>query len=106
MSRVLVTLCTHAAFFGLAYFHGQDRWNIIIDEIPQIDGFFSFAVPQSGSMLAEWFEATSFTEHLSIIKPRNKNQIDKLLEIDDIVINPFKDLLRKCRAPKLRSGRE
>src|SRR5439155_16604568 len=38
-------------------------------------------------------------EHLSIIRPRSKNEIDRLLEIDDVTINPFKDLLRKCRSP-------
>ena len=91
-----VLLVTYAAFIGIPYFRRREDWQIIIDEIPSPDTFFSFKLPDNPEHI---------TDHLTVKKcqfpdlyqvvPVKRNDLKKLLERSyDNVRDTFEDLYR------------
>ncbi len=94
-----VLLITWSAYINLPYFHRRENWQIIIDEVPQVDCFYPLMLPHSNKLLAEHLQP--FPTHkrgLCIVKPKNPYKLKQVLDSvhDDVreVFRPlFKDVL-------------
>jgi hypothetical protein len=64
-------LCiTRQAFVELPFFPKRHLWQLIVDEIPQIDHLYPFQVPYSRQYIREHIELDhSVNERLALVKP-------------------------------------
>ncbi|WP_426046158.1 hypothetical protein [Brevundimonas sp. TWP3-1-2b1] len=44
-----ILFITQAAFFAIPFFANRERWIVILDEVPQVDQFAEFNLPDCGS---------------------------------------------------------
>ena len=51
-----VLLVSHQAYFGLPYFPQYGGWRALIDEVPQLDRFFTLAEPRDVALLISHLE--------------------------------------------------
>lgn len=51
-----VLLVSHQAYFGLPYFPQHGGWRALIDEVPQLDRFFTLAEPSDVALLISHLE--------------------------------------------------
>jgi hypothetical protein len=91
-----VLLITWHAYIDLPYFHRRENWQIIIDEVPQVDRFYPLMLPHNYRFLAEHLQPfpTNNTE-LYLIKPKNSYKLKQVLDsVHDDVREVFRPLLR------------
>jgi hypothetical protein len=53
-----ILFITHAAFFRLPYIERKSDWVLLMDEVPQVDVFEEFALPETHHLI---------TDHLTVI---------------------------------------
>jgi len=49
-------LITWQAFVDLPFFPNREEWQVIVDEIPQVDVFYKLKVPFNQRFITEWVE--------------------------------------------------
>lgn len=93
-----VTLTTHASFLRLPVgLRNPERWQIFIDEVPQIDQFLKAFLPETRNILAGHVEIKSCTESLAQIDKASGASLKNLLK--DTGLAGIKEMLHKLGNP-------
>ena len=98
----LVLVVTWQAFVGLPYFPEEKHFQVIIDEIPQLDKFYPIRLlPQNVSYISEWVDIASFeNESVGVVAPRDRKKLQRYLEKQsDDVKEVFVDFLKDVASP-------
>ena len=77
-----VLLITWKAFVELRYFHRPGNWQVIHDEIPQLDEFLPYMLPVNKNFITDFVEiGHNLNEKIGIVKARdagkNKSQLNQ-----------------------------
>ena len=77
-----VLLITWKAYVELRYFHRPGNWQVIHDEIPQLDEFLPYMLPVNKNFLTDFVEiGHNLNEKIGIVKARdagkNKSQLNQ-----------------------------
>ena len=91
-----VPLITRNAYKDLPYFKNDDFWDVIIDEVPQVDRFYPWHLPRQIDVLRELvdFEFRSINEHMHKINVKNVKSIrNRLMRKLDDVEEVFREFL-------------
>lgn len=80
-----VLLICHNAYFGLPYFPQHGGWRVIIDEIPQLDTFFSVTEPADVATITRHMEwGSSVNDRMAQLRVRGRSRLKRFLtEVDD-----------------------
>lgn len=91
-----VLLMTWSAYIDLPYFNRRSNWEIIVDEIPQVDRFYRLMLPQNYEFVTEHLQIFPTDQSgLSLIKAKNPGRIKRLLDgPHDDVHELFRPLFR------------
>jgi hypothetical protein len=77
----VVLLVTWIAYERLPYFHSRGNWTVIIDEVPQLDSFFSFQLPYNHTFLTEHVEISlAVNERLNRVVVKDSGALRRLME--------------------------
>ena len=98
----LVLVINWQAYVGLPYFPAEKNFQVIIDEIPQLDRFYPIRLlPENISYISEWVEIGSFeNEWVGVVKARDKDKLERYLEKQgDDVKEVFIEFLRDVASP-------
>jgi hypothetical protein len=97
----LVLVITWQAFVGLPYFAKKDDFQIIIDEVPQLDGYYSIRLlPRNAEQISEWVDVASFVnEQIGVVKARDLDKLQRYVEDSDDVNGAVIDILRDVASP-------
>jgi hypothetical protein len=49
-----VLFITHAAFFRVPYFENKGEWVLLMDEVPQVDVFEEFPLPETHHLITPY----------------------------------------------------
>jgi len=97
-----VLVVTWQAFVGLPYFPGEKNFQVIIDEIPQLDQFYPIRLlPENVSYISEWLDIAGFeNESVGVVAPRDREQLQRYLEKQsDDVKDVFTEFLKDAASP-------
>lgn len=77
-----VIICTHQTYFSLAYFHRRDNWNVIIDEVPQIDTAALINDPADLDVIRQWIRPERNPAHpgMGYVTPTSAAGLAKFLK--------------------------
>ncbi len=82
-----VLLVTWNAFIDLPYFNPDSYWQVIVDEVPQVDDFYRRMLPRNYAFLTEHLQVFP-THHasLSLVKAKSTGGLKRLLDgpLDDV----------------------
>jgi hypothetical protein len=91
-----VTLITWQAFLQIPYFHHRERWQVIIDEVPQIDSFYALEPHHDIAMLRELFTVLRpINEFLIQLVPPSRSVVRRILKRPGIG-EDLRSLLKEC----------
>lgn len=91
-----VLLITWQAFLKMPYFHHRERWQVIIDEVPQIDTFYALEPPHDLDMLRELFQVLRpINEFILQLVPPSRSAVRRFLKRTDIS-GDLRRLLQEC----------
>jgi len=94
-----VLLITHRAYFQIPYFHRREHWQVIIDEVPQVDEFKPYRLPRTGGLLTQHLMPCQTFENSVLMRlvPKDHDQLDRYLEqrddCEDVLRGVFMDAL-------------
>jgi hypothetical protein len=86
----------------LPYVPEQKNFQVIIDEIPQLDRLYPIRLlPENVEQISKWIDIASFeNEHIGVMKARDLGKLKRYLEDDDDdVKDVFIDFLRDVASP-------
>lgn len=91
-----VLLITLHSYLDLPYFHNEDNWVKIIDEIPHVDSFHRLAIPYNHTLLTEYIElGEGINDTIFKIKAKDDKALRKFIErSDDDIDDVIKPLLK------------
>jgi hypothetical protein len=98
----LVLVVTWQAYVGLPYFPGEKNFQVIIDEIPQLDRFYPIRLlPENVGYISEWVDIGSFeNEWVGVVRARDKEKLERYLgKQSDDVKDVFTEFLRDAATP-------
>ncbi|OEJ67627.1 DEAD/DEAH box helicase [Magnetovibrio blakemorei] len=89
-----IILMTHAAFLGLPYWHKQQLWTLVIDEIPQVDKMWDFKLSQTHYLITDHVAVNEFDPiHYQVSPLSEKVLTDYRRNLhNDEIYEKFKDL--------------
>jgi len=96
-----VLLITWSAYVDLPYFNRRSFWEIIIDEVPQVDRFYRLMLPHNSEFITDRLEIfpTNYPG-LSLVKANNIGKLKRLLDAPrDDVHEVFRELFRDVLSP-------
>ena len=81
----------------IPFFPKKDEWEIIIDEVPQLDHCYQFNLPRNLGILTEHIALTEpVNDSVGLVVPKGPNRLKRHLDlIRDDVDEHFKEFL-KC----------
>ena len=97
-----VLLITWNAYVDLPYVNRRDNWQIIIDELPQLDRFYGWMLPRNLTFLTEHvdIDECSGNEQVSKVVVKNGDALQELLESErDDVNELFREFFRDLLCP-------
>jgi hypothetical protein len=71
-----ILFITHAALLGLPYWHHRDRWELIIDEIPQVVEDLSRNIPAAHALVTNALSLRPFNAAYSVVEVVEKATIE------------------------------
>ena len=98
----LVLVVTWQAYVGLPYFPEEKHFQVIIDEIPQLDKFYPIRLlPENIGHISEWLDIASFeNESVGVVAPRDREKLQRYLEKQsDDVKDVFTEFLKDAASP-------
>ena len=98
----VVLVVSWQAYVDLPYVPELKDFQVIIDEIPQLDRFYPIRLlPQNVEQISEWVDiASSENEHVGVVEARDPDELQSYLEDDDDdVKDVFIDFLRDVASP-------
>ena len=76
-----VLLISHSACFGLPYFPKHAGWQVIIDEVPQLDNYYTPSTPQELAPLIEHLEIECFiNEQVAQLRAKKRHAVKAFLD--------------------------
>ncbi len=77
-----VLLITHQAYFQLPYFYRREDWQVIIDEVPQVDEFESYRLPRTGRLLTRYLAPCQTLKDSALYRlvPKDQGQLKRYLK--------------------------
>ncbi len=96
-----ILLVTWQAYVDLPFFPNRDEWQLIVDEIPQLDQFYALQVPYNQHFIADWVEiAKPINEMIGLVKPCDRSKLRAFFnKKHDDVHALFKPLLKDLLSP-------
>ena len=78
----VVLVVTWQAYVGLPYVPELKDFQVIIDEIPQLDRFYPIRLlPQNVEQISKWVDiASSENEHVGVVEARDADELQRYLE--------------------------
>lgn len=98
----LVMVVTWQAYVDLPYVPGEKNFQVIIDEVPQLDEFHPLRLlPESVNHITDWVEVVgSVNERVGVVEARDERKLQRYLEKQgDDVKDLFIRLLRDVASP-------
>jgi len=97
-----ILLITWSAYDDLPYFENKSNWNIFIDEIPQVDQFFTIDITQNKNLITDFIELDEdINSDISSIRIKNgcRSKLEKASVSSDSGYNLFQSLYRSILSP-------
>jgi hypothetical protein len=97
----VVLIVTWQAYVGLSYVPEEKDFQVIIDEIPQLDRFYAIRLlPENVEQISKWVDiASSENEHIGAVEARDEDKLQRYLEAEDDINSEAIQILRDVASP-------